>query len=85
MASSTEKRVSIQYYAVLKEQRGKSEETLTTTAETARDLYEHLRGSHGLSLSADRLRVAINNEFADWDQRLADSDKVVFIPPVAGG
>jgi molybdopterin synthase sulfur carrier subunit len=31
------------------------------------------------------LRVAVNDEFGDWSQELADGDRVVFIPPVAGG
>jgi molybdopterin converting factor small subunit len=31
------------------------------------------------------LRVAINEEFADWTRPLEDGDHVVFIPPVAGG
>jgi molybdopterin converting factor small subunit len=31
------------------------------------------------------LRVAVNDEFADWSQPLAAGDRVVFIPPVAGG
>jgi molybdopterin converting factor small subunit len=31
------------------------------------------------------LKVAINAEFGDWAQPLAEGDTVVFIPPVAGG
>jgi molybdopterin converting factor small subunit len=31
------------------------------------------------------LRVAINDEFADWSRRLGTGDRIVFIPPVAGG
>jgi molybdopterin converting factor small subunit len=31
------------------------------------------------------LKVAVNDEFSDWAQTLADGDRVVFIPPVAGG
>jgi molybdopterin synthase sulfur carrier subunit len=31
------------------------------------------------------LKVAVNEEFAAWDQPLAGGDRVVFIPPVAGG
>jgi sulfur-carrier protein len=29
--------------------------------------------------------VAVNTEFGEWSQPLADGDAVVFIPPVAGG
>jgi molybdopterin converting factor small subunit len=31
------------------------------------------------------VKVAINDEFADWQHKLQDGDTVVFIPPVAGG
>jgi molybdopterin converting factor small subunit len=31
------------------------------------------------------LRVAVNESFSDWSRPLAEGDRVVFIPPVAGG
>jgi len=31
------------------------------------------------------VKVAINDEFGDWQAVLQDGDSVVFIPPVAGG
>ena len=31
------------------------------------------------------VRVAVNDEFADWNQTLREGDELVFIPPVAGG
>ena len=77
--------VEVQYYAVLREQAGRSHERVTTAAPTAALLYEELRARHGLSLSAAQLRVAIDGEFADWDAPLAEGARVVFIPPVAGG
>ena len=50
------------------------------------DMLDRLgKSEHGFSLSSDRLRVAVNNIFADWDQPLRANDSVVFIPPVAGG
>jgi molybdopterin converting factor subunit 1 len=77
--------VKLQYFAVLREQRGVAEETLETTARTSSDLYEELRARHGFTLPAARLRVAINDSFVPWDRELADGDRVAFIPPVAGG
>lgn len=79
------KSVQIQYFAVLREQAGRNRETLATAASTAADLYEELRERHGLRLPRSMLRVAVNEEFADWSRVLADGDQVVFIPPVAGG
>ena len=77
--------LKIQYYALLREQAGRSEEALTTQARTPRELYEELRLRHPFSLAPELLRVAVNAEFADWSHPLADGDAVVFIPPVAGG
>jgi len=79
------KSIHIQYFAILREQRNAPEETLQTGADTARDLYDSLRADHAFSLDADRLRVVVNEEFVDWDVTLVDGDRVVFIPPVAGG
>jgi molybdopterin-guanine dinucleotide biosynthesis protein A len=77
--------LKIQYYALLREQAGRSEEALTTTARTPRELYVELKARYPFSLAPEMLRVAVNAEFRDWSQPLADGDSVVFIPPVAGG
>jgi molybdopterin synthase sulfur carrier subunit len=79
------KTVRLHYFALLRDQRGCSEETLATEAVEAGALYEELRQRHGFTLPADRLRVAINDEFAAWSTPLKSGDVVVFIPPVAGG
>jgi molybdopterin converting factor subunit 1 len=85
MASIPEKAIHIQYFALLREQRGLSKETLKTAAATAQDLYAELKQKHGFSLGQERLSVAVNEEFASWQQPLQSDDNVVFIPPVAGG
>jgi molybdopterin-guanine dinucleotide biosynthesis protein A len=77
--------IKVQYYAILREQAGRSEETVATAARTPRDLYTELQRRHPFSLGAESLRVAINAEFSDWTQPLTEGDAVVFIPPVAGG
>jgi molybdopterin converting factor subunit 1 len=85
MSSSSEKQIRIQYFALLREERGTREEVVNTEAATPQQLYEELRRRHNFSLDAGRLRVAINDEFVGWDSVLAPQDCVVFIPPVAGG
>ena len=77
--------VTVQYFAVLREQAGRSEERVATDAATAAALYAQLQARHGLRLARAQLRVAIDGEFADWDAPLAEGARVVFIPPVAGG
>jgi molybdopterin-guanine dinucleotide biosynthesis protein A len=82
---ATPKHIKVQYYALLREQAGRSDESLETVARTPRELYEELRARHPFSLAPEMLRVAVNAEFGEWTQPLADGDSVVFIPPVAGG
>jgi molybdopterin-guanine dinucleotide biosynthesis protein A len=77
--------LKIQYYALMREQAGRSEETLDTAATTPADLYAELAARHGFTLSREQLKVAVNSEFSDWSRKLAANDAVVFIPPVAGG
>lgn len=84
-APAAAQQINIQYYALLREQAGRSSEMLVTTAGTPRELYEQLRQRYPFSLAPEMLRVAVNSEFSDWGQRLNAGDSVVFIPPVAGG
>jgi molybdopterin converting factor subunit 1 len=77
--------VRIHYFAVLREQAGVAEESLETQASTPAELYEEVRAARKLSLARSLLRVAVNDEFCEWSQRLQPGDRVVFIPPVAGG
>jgi molybdopterin converting factor small subunit len=79
------KPLTITYYAILREQRGLSEERLESAAATPGELYEALRAEHGFSLASHQLKVVINDAFQPWDTLLHPGDHVVFIPPVAGG
>ncbi|MBK6598671.1 MAG: NTP transferase domain-containing protein [Proteobacteria bacterium] len=83
--ADTARDIHVQYFALLREQAGRREQTLTTTARTPRELYDELRQQYPFTLSPDVLRVAVNGEFADWSRPLSTADAVVFIPPVAGG
>ena len=78
-------RVHVQYFAILREQRGATDETLETEAATPAALYDQLRARHGFTLPGARIRAAVNDEFVAATAPLRDGDRVVFIPPVAGG
>lgn len=77
--------VTVQYFALLREQAGCSSETIRSTARTPAQLYAELAMRHPFTLPQEMLKVAINAEFGDWAQPLDEGDTVVFIPPVAGG
>jgi molybdopterin converting factor subunit 1 len=77
--------IKVQYFAVLREQRGLSEEAVQTMAKTAGDLYDEIADTNGLTFEKSLIRAAINDRFVDMSEQIEDGDKVVFIPPVAGG
>ncbi|MFP4624450.1 MAG: MoaD/ThiS family protein [Gemmatimonadota bacterium] len=79
------KTVTLNYFAALREARGQSSETIETGSDTLLDLYEELRARHAFPLPASALQVAVNDDFAEWDRRVEEGDRVVFIAPVAGG
>lgn len=78
-------RYTLQYFAVLREQARCRQEQVVSAAATPDALYAEVRARHGFHLEPAFLRVAVNEEFADWHMPLKDGDRVVFIPPVAGG
>jgi molybdopterin converting factor subunit 1 len=79
------KTIQVRYYAILREQAGKSEESLTTNAASPAALFDEIKARYPFTLGAQQLKVAINAEFREWHTPLQDGDSVVFIPPVAGG
>ncbi len=85
IAAGERKQLKIQYYALMREQAGRSEETLDSSAATPSDLYDELTARHGFTLSRNQVKVAVNGDFSDWSRPLRAGDAVVFIPPVAGG
>jgi molybdopterin-guanine dinucleotide biosynthesis protein A len=84
-AGAAPMQLKIQYFALMREQAGRSDETLETSAATPADLFAELTARHGFTLSREQLKVAVNAEFSDWSRTLRPGDAVVFIPPVAGG
>ena len=77
--------ITVHYFALLREQAGASSEAVSTTATNAEQLFAELRARHGFTLAKESLKVAINDDFAGWQTPLRERDRVVFIPPVAGG
>ncbi len=78
-------KINITYFAILQDQRGVANEVYETNLSTPGELYKELQVKYGFTLTKCRLKVAVNDKFADWQTPLQNGDKVVFIPPVAGG
>lgn len=78
-------KITIHYYAILREQRGLDEETVEVHSSDLRHLYRRLHDAFAFSPEEGHVRPAINDEFCEWTRPIADGDRVVFVPPVAGG
>jgi len=78
-------KIQIQYFAMLAEKRGLTDEWLTVESPDLALLYDGLAAQHGFPLSRASIRPAINDTFRTWNHPLCDGDRVVFVPPVSGG
>lgn len=78
-------RVTIDYYAILRERTGVASETVATSAPDLAALWEDVRVRHALPFQRASFAAARNDDFAPWDAPLADGDRVAFLPPVSGG
>lgn len=80
------RQIHVRFFALLREQAGTSALTLESTAPDPAALYAELQQRcPGLTFPLVLLRVSINERYAEASTPLAVGDRVVFIPPVAGG
>ncbi len=78
-------KLNIKYFAALRECAGKSDECLNVEVSTVEDVYQMLNEKYSFSVDRHHLKVALNEEYAKFDDKVSDGDTLVFIPPVAGG
>ncbi|MCH8942501.1 MAG: MoaD/ThiS family protein [Bacteroidetes bacterium] len=78
-------KISVKYFAALREQASISEEIIDTVYSKPGDIYAELKLKYNFSLNIDELKVAVNDCYEDFGYELKEMDTIVFIPPVAGG
>lgn len=78
-------KVHLKYYSFFSQWRGLSEETLEVPYPTAQELYSFQKDLFQYGFPQEKIRLAINDEFCNWDTPLKEGDKIVFIAPVSGG
>ena len=83
--------MKILYFAWLRQKVGAGEEEIAPPAavNTVAALVAWLKvrsPAHGAAFAnMQAVRVAINQEFADWNAPIAADDEIAFFPPVTGG
>lgn len=85
MSDRASKQITVQYFALFRERVGLSEEMIDSMAATAAELFEDCQSRHPGLESFSTMKVAINDELAEWSTPISDQDRVLFFPPVAGG
>lgn len=79
--------VSMLYFAMFREQIGKSSEELPVpSGTTAGDIFDLVTATYpSLSGMRNSTLIMVNQGYAEPDQSLNDGDEVALIPPVSGG
>jgi molybdopterin synthase sulfur carrier subunit len=81
--------IDVLYFAWVRERIGLPKERIETAAATPADLVEELKAREERYAAAfadlTALRVAIDQELAEWDAPLAGAREVAFFPPMTGG
>lgn len=81
-------KVNVLFFSVLRDivGQGSREWTIESDSVDVASLLQEVYGTYeGLSEWDGRLLIAVNCEYADRDQKLADGDEVALMPPVQGG
>ncbi len=79
------KTITLNYFALFREQAGCTRETIETELSTLGELYTQLQDRHGFSLDPQYVRVAVDAAYASWTDPIPEHGEITFIPPVAGG
>ncbi|WP_114965450.1 molybdopterin converting factor subunit 1 [Alkalilacustris brevis] len=81
--------IQVMYFAWVRERIGLPREKVETSAGTVRDLVEELAAREARYAAAfadlSALRVALDQELADFDAPLDGVREVAFFPPMTGG
>lgn len=81
--------VEVLYFAWVRERIGVPKERIDTTAATVADLVDELRAREPRYAAAfqdtSALRVALDQELAEFSAPLAGVREVAFFPPMTGG
>lgn len=75
--------ITLRYFASLRETMGRDEDRLPAeTVATVGDCWARIARDPALP---PNLLVAVNMEYANFQQPVKDGDEVAFFPPVTGG
>lgn len=82
---TSEKTITVRYFASLKDKTKMAQEIVTTKARTITELFAEVAHRHQLEHDTKTLLVAKNNDMTSFDDTVQECDDIAFMPPVSGG
>lgn len=79
------KKIQILFFGKLKESWSTSKMDWHTNSNNIESLYTELLKKAVDIPHKDSIKVAINDEFVNWNSTIKDADIVAFLPPASGG
>ena len=77
--------IRVIYFAKLRDLIGLDEEFFSMEdGDNPTDVLASINKKHKIDAGAN-FKIAVNDEFSQWDIKLNNGDRLVFIPPVTGG
>lgn len=77
--------IKILFFGKLKETWNTSKLPLETESRNIEDLYQELLSQVKETPHKASIKVAINDEFVEWDSEISTGDVIAFLPPASGG
>ena len=78
-------KIQVIYFAKLRDLTGLDKETFSMKqGNNPGDVLASINERHEIDVGIN-FKIAVNDEFSDWDIELNEGDRLVFIPPVTGG
>lgn len=79
------KSIKILFFGKLKEVWLTSRMEIQTGSHNIDELYAELLSSAVYEPFKPSIKVAVNDEFCEWDTEIQEGDEVAFLPPASGG
>ena len=77
--------IQVIYFAKLRDLIGLDEEIFSMVeGDNPSDVLASIKKKHNIDVG-NNFKIAVNDEFSQWDIKLNNGDRLVFIPPVTGG
>ena len=77
--------IRVIYFAKLRDLIGLDEEIFSMEkGDNPTDVLASINKKHKIDVGAN-FKIAVNDEFSQWNVKLSNGDRLVFIPPVTGG